>query len=131
MALSDCPQTSNKFRPRWMFPSFMPESMSCGSQKRQQEIDPKLLYSPKNNKYLWIQETDAANFGSVNINVDPIPKVLSTKISPPFRCTKSLQSANPKPDPFSLLVPLELDTTLCPNSFSRISSDIPTPLSET
>ena len=43
--------------------------------------------------------------GKVKIKSLPIPFSLSTQISPPSLSKNSLQSVNPKPDPFSLSVP--------------------------
>jgi hypothetical protein len=46
------------------------------------------------------------NIGIVNLNLLPLPCLLSTQIVPPFFSTNSLQSNNPKPVPFSSPVPV-------------------------
>ncbi len=43
--------------------------------------------------------------GNVNLKALPFPSSLSAQISPPIFSTNSLQSINPKPEPFSLAVP--------------------------
>lgn len=39
--------------------------------------------------------------GTLKVKILPFPSVLSTQIVPWLRVIKSLQSSNPKPDPFS------------------------------
>jgi hypothetical protein len=44
--------------------------------------------------------------GKVNLKSLPFPSSLSTQIFPPSFSTNSLQRSNPKPEPFSLAVPV-------------------------
>ena len=69
--------------------------------------------------------------GTVKINLAPFPSLLSAEIFPPFLSTSSLQSSNPRPEPFSSAVPFVEKCNSLLNSLEISSLLMPVPSSLT